>query len=51
MDNELYCPMKMTSNLPGRFVCEKESALGGGSWITAVPYGGLHGSWTTSKQR
>ena len=24
MDNELYCPMKMTSNPLGRCVCEKE---------------------------
>ena len=24
MDNELYCPMKMTSNPFGRCVCEKE---------------------------
>lgn len=23
MDNELYCPMKMTSNPLGRCVCEK----------------------------
>lgn len=29
----------------------KKSAHGGGSWITAVPSGGLHGSWTTSKRR
>ena len=26
MDNELYCPMKMTSNPLGRCVCEKECA-------------------------
>lgn len=32
MDNELYCPMKMTSN-----------PLGGGSWTTAAPSGGLQG--------
>lgn len=30
MDNELYCPIKMTSNPLGRCVCEKKSALGGG---------------------
>lgn len=24
MENELYCPMKMTSNPLGRCVCEKE---------------------------
>lgn len=24
MDNELYCPMKMTSNPLGRCVCEEE---------------------------
>ncbi len=24
MNNELYCPMKMTSNPLGRCVCEKE---------------------------
>lgn len=24
MDDELYCPMKMTSNPLGRCVCEKE---------------------------
>lgn len=24
MDNELYCPMKMTSNPLGRCVCEKD---------------------------
>lgn len=24
MDNELYCPMKMTSNPLGRCVCEKK---------------------------
>lgn len=24
MDNELYCPMKMTSNPLGRCVCKKE---------------------------
>ena len=27
MDNELYCPMKMTSNPLGRCVCEKEKRL------------------------
>lgn len=30
MDNELYCPMKLTSNLGGASV-RKKSALGGGS--------------------
>lgn len=24
MENELYCPMKMTSNPLGRCICEKE---------------------------
>lgn len=46
MDNELYCPMKLTSNLGGAYA-RKKSALGGDSWIAAVPSGGLHGSWTT----
>lgn len=36
MDNEFYCPMKMTSNPLGRCVCEKKSALGGISGIAAV---------------
>lgn len=27
MDNELYCPMKMTSNPLGRCVCEKEKCI------------------------
>lgn len=49
MDNELYCPMKMTSNPLGRCVCEKKSAHGGTNLVVAVPFGGLHGRWTTSK--
>lgn len=27
MDNELYCPMKMTSNPLDRCVCEKEKCI------------------------
>ena len=50
MDNELYCPMKLTSNPLGRCICEK-GVLGGGSWIAAALSGRLHGSWTTLKRR
>lgn len=32
MDNELYCPMKMTSNPLGRCVCEKEKCAWWNQW-------------------
>lgn len=32
MDNELYCPMKMTSNPLGRCVCEKEKRAWWNQW-------------------
>ena len=51
MDNELYCPMKLTSNPLGRCICEKKSALGGDSWTAAVLSGGLQLSWIKSKRK
>ena len=32
MENELYCPMKMTSNPLGRCVCEKEKCAWWNQW-------------------
>ena len=49
MDNELYCPMKMTAiRLAGAYA-RKKSALGGTNLVVVVPFGGLRGRWTTSK--
>nr|DAJ19762.1 MAG TPA: apoptosis regulator [Siphoviridae sp. cthBp9] len=32
MDNELYCPMKLTSNPLGRCICEKEKCAWWRQW-------------------
>lgn len=44
MENELYCPMKLTSNPLGRCICEKEKCAWWRSWTTAAPSGGLQPS-------
>ena len=51
MDNELYCPMKMTSNPLGRCVCEKEKCAWWRQLDNCCSICGLHGIWTTLKKR